>query len=269
MKLSPRKVKTFQDAIWSFYSKNKRNFPWRKTTDPYKILVSEIMLQQTQTSRVVPKYELFIQQFPKIENLAKASNEDVLRLWSGLGYNRRALYLKRLAERIVKENRGVNLDPEFLKTLPGIGPNTAGAIYVFSTNKPFVFIETNIRRVFIHEFFKGQEKILDSSLTPLISHTLDQENPREWCYALMDYGACLAKVEINPNRKSKHYTKQSKFEGSVRQVRGKILKILIEQKQISKNNLERQINSSHFETALQQLETEKFISQKNNIVRIS
>lgn len=297
--ITKSKISKFQKKIWDFYGKNKRDFPWRKTTDAYKILVSEVMLQQTQVNRVIPKYQDFLRQFPKIEDLANAKNEDVLRFWSGLGYNRRALFLKNTAQiihsfrssRIVKLNQSGNVSisthrdknawvkPEFLKTLPGIGVNTAGAIYVFSTNLPFVFIETNIRRVFIHEFFKGlknpqsaealvkEDKIHDKDILSLVELTLDKKNPREWYYALMDYGAYISKAEINPNRKSKHYSKQSRFEGSVRQTRGKILKTLLSKKAHSTQDLEKEINSQHFKIALDQLKKEGFIkSWKKKII---
>lgn len=251
-------TKTFQKKIWNFYKAGKRTFPWRETTDFYKILVSEVMLQQTQTHRVVPKYHAFLDKFPTIQKLAKGSNEDVLRMWSGLGYNRRALYLKRTAEIIIQSSD--KLTPEFLVTLPGIGPNTAGSIFVFSTNKPHVFIETNIRRVFIQEFFKDQDNISDKSILEFIEQTLDVKQPRDWYYALMDYGAYLAKHQTNPNRKSKHYTKQSRFEGSLRQARGKILKILLAQNKTQLKNVEKQFeNKEYFQKALGQLEKEGFI----------
>ncbi|MFI5265259.1 MAG: A/G-specific adenine glycosylase [Candidatus Levyibacteriota bacterium] len=268
------RTKVFQKKIWEFlgpqtksrtasfaYKENRREFPWRETTDPYKILVSEVMLQQTQTSRVLPKYQLFFERFPTIESLAKASNEDVLRVWSGLGYNRRALYLKKIAGILAREhNNKLPLDPKILKTFPGIGQNTAGAIYVFSKNVPYVFIETNIRRVFIHEFFKNRYSILDKEILKLIEKTLDRKNPREWYYALMDYGALLAKTEVNPNRKSKHYIKQSRFKGSSRQVRGQILKILLVRKKVSMKELEEQFgNKEYFKKALGQLKKEGFI----------
>lgn len=271
----------FQKKIWNFYKTNKRDFPWRETTDPYKIMVSEMMLQQTQTSRVLPKYHLFLERFPIVESLAQASNVDVLKLWSGLGYNRRALYLKKSTEIIAQTKDWVN--PEFLETLPGIGPNTAGAIYVFSTNKhsfqsstssvglkPYVFIETNIRRVFIHEFFKDQENILDKDLLELVKKTLDHKKPRDWYYALMDYGAYLGKIGTNPNRKSKHYLKQSKFEGSLRQIRGKILRILLEQKKISTEDLKKQFeNKAYLEKALSQLIKEGFVIIQKSIITLT
>lgn len=264
-----RIISQFQKKIWDFYVLNKRDFPWRETRNPYKILVSEVMLQQTQTSRVLPKYEFFLEKFPTITSLAKAKNEDVLRLWSGLGYNRRALYLKRTAE-IISSTKDVWVTPEFLQTLPGIGPNTAGAIYVFSTNKPHVFIETNIRRVFIYEFFKDKSEILDKDILKLINSTLDIKKPRDWYYALMDYGAYLAKTETNPNRKSKHYTKQSKFEGSLRQIRGKILKLLLEKGKMPEKELEMYFKDKEKLTkALQHLEKDRIIINTDSKISIA
>lgn len=266
-----KKRNEFRKKIWEYYKKNKRNFPWRETTNPYHILVSEMMLQQTQTSRVIRKYEEFLKKFSTIHILAKASNEDVLRLWSGLGYNRRALYLKRIAQ-ILGSNMSLykNTLPEKLKKLPGIGPNTAGAIYVFSTNKPYVFIETNIRRVFIHEFFKDQANIPDKEILKLIEQTIDRTKPRDWYYALMDYGSFLGKLAINPNLRSRHYTKQSKFEGSIRQARGEILKTLLEKKNMSPLKLEKQFkDKEQFKKALDQLKKEGFVEiDQSNMVKL-
>lgn len=259
----------FHEKIWKFYAQNKRDFPWRETTNPYHILVSEVMLQQTQTSRVLPKYQEFLKKFPTLESLAKASNADVLGVWSGLGYNRRGLYIKHIAESVVKNHQGkIPLDPKTLITFPGIGPNTAGSIYVFTTNKPYVFIETNIRRVFIHEFFKDQKVVSDKEILKLIKKSLPAgRQAREWYFALMDYGVFLAKTEVNPNKKSKHYSKQSKFKGSLRQVRGEILRILLKETSINKSLLMKKIKSQHFEPALIQLYEEKFlqIDHENNI----
>ncbi len=261
--MTKEKIKKFQEKILSFYKTNKRIFPWRDISDPYKIMVSEFMLQQTQTSRVISKYEEFIKKFPTLVSLAKGNTIDVLKLWSGLGYNRRALYLKNAAEEL---NTHPDFSVENLVKIKGIGKNTAGAIFVFSYNKPFVFIETNIRRVLIHEFFKNTKSVTDKEILQLVGTTLDHENSRDWYYALMDYGAFLSKIEINPNRKSKHYTKQSKFEGSVRQVRGKILKQLIKNPKMKITELEKQINSEHFSTATAQLEKEKFIKIKTEYI---
>ncbi len=202
--------------------------PWREITDPYSIVVSEVMLQQTQVSRVMTKYNEWLQAFPDFETLATASAAEVLRVWQGLGYNRRALNLQKLAQTVVRDFNGTLPEqPNVLKTLPGIGMGTAGSIAAFAFNAPAVFIETNIRRVFIHHFFADKSSVSDAELLPLVEAAVDQNNPREWYYALMDYGVHLAKTVPNPNRQSRHYTKQSKFEGSDRQVRGEILRQLL------------------------------------------
>lgn len=259
-KNKPGGIKSFQKKIWDFYKKNKRDFPWRKTFDPYKILISEVMLQQTQTYRVQPKYEAWIKEFPDFETLAKAPFSKVLTLWSGLGYNRRAIYLHKIAKIICSDVsiRGNILNSDFLQTLPGIGKNTAAAIIVFSQNKYLPFVETNIRRTIIHHFFQNKKQVDDKQILSILS-SIDSKKPREWYYALMDYGSFLAKKTVNPNRKSKHYAKQSKFEGSLRQVRGQILKILLKKKSVKIHELETQISANHFATALRQLKKEKFI----------
>lgn len=225
----------FRKNIWEFYRKNKRNFPWRKTKNPYRILVSEMMLQQTQTERVKEKYKKFISLFPDICTLAEAPMAEVLRAWQGLGYNRRALFLKRTSEIIMKQyNSHVPLDAEILKKLPGIGAGTAGALCAFAFNIPSIFIETNIRRVYIHYFFALRKTVSDKEILEYIKATVDKENPREWYYALMDYGAFLGRREKeNPNTKSKHYKKQSPFRGSEREFRGKVLKTALLHKKIT------------------------------------
>ncbi len=228
----------FKKTIWAHYKQNKRNLPWRKTRDPYKILVSEIMLQQTQSHRVEPKYKSFLEQFPTVEVLAKAKLQDVLKEWQGLGYNRRALYLKKCAEAIVAEHGGkFPKDLNALIALSGIGKATAGDILAFAWNIPTVFIETNIRSVFIHFFFADKEQVTDTDILPLVEKTLDIKDPRQWYWALFDYGVLLKKT-INPNRKSAHYGKQTKFVGSLRQKRAIILRLILEkprtQKEIEK-----------------------------------
>lgn len=219
-------IKKFQKKVWDYYTKEGRHdLPWRKTMNPYRILVSEVMLQQTQVDRVVPKYKAFLKLFPTIEALAGAPLSEVLLGWSGLGYNRRALYLKRAALAVVSEHGGkFPKEAAVLEDLPGVGPYTARAVMAFAYNASDVFIETNIRRVFIHEFFPKSKKVTDAKLLPIIERTLDHARPREWYWALMDYGAHIKTEVTNPNRHSAGYTKQSKFEGSVRQLRGAILR---------------------------------------------
>ncbi len=221
-------LKKFQKEIWNYYRAYGREMPWRNIDDPYRIVLSEIMLQQTQVDRVRPKYEAFLAKFPTLESLASAPLSEVLIAWQGLGYNRRAKFLKAMAEQVVSTHGGrFPDDPQVLRELPGIGPGTAGSIAAFVHNKPVAFIETNIRRVYIHFFFKDREAVVDKEILPLVEATVDHKNSREWYYALMDYGALLAKTQVNPNRRSKHYAKQSKFEGSDRQIRGRILKELM------------------------------------------
>jgi A/G-specific adenine glycosylase len=221
-------LEAFQREIYAYYRHHARTFPWRETYDPYEILVSEVMLQQTQAQRVLLKYGPFLQAFSTFEALAAAPQKDVLALWQGLGYNRRALALKATAEVVVHAYAG-NLpnNMEELLSLPGIGRSTAGAVMAFAFQIPIAFIETNIRRVFIHFFFPGQEQISDADILPLVDATLNRADPRTWYYALMDYGVMLKENFVNPNRKSAHYKRQAPFEGSRRQMRGRILKALI------------------------------------------
>jgi A/G-specific adenine glycosylase len=221
-------VRFFRRKITDYYRTDGRDLPWRRTTDPYPILVSEIMLQQTQVERVIDKYTAFLAAFPDFSSLATAPLPELLRLWQGMGYNRRALSLRALAQQVVSEHQGkLPVDRVTLMTLPGIGPYTAGAVMAFAFNKPVVFMDTNIRRVFIHEFFQDSENINDSELLPLVEQTLDRRNPRKWYNALMDYGAALKRTQGNPNKRSAHYTRQSPFENSNRQVRGRILKEIL------------------------------------------
>jgi len=229
----------FQEFVFSFYEKNGRHdMEWRHTTDPYRIIVSEIMLQQTQVPRVAQIYPEFISKFPDAKSLADAAESEVLAAWQGMGYNRRALNLQKLCRIIINECNGkFPLNPEELVKLPGIGPATSCSISAFAYNSPVVFIETNIRRVILHLFFRDKEDIDDSSIYPIVEASLPRERSREWYWALMDLGTEMKKTIPNPNRKSKHYVKQSKFEGSNRQIRGDILKKLLILKTANANTL--------------------------------
>jgi A/G-specific adenine glycosylase len=238
------RILEFKKIIWTHYKKNKRDFPWRKTHNPYKILVSEVMLQQTQSHRVVPKYISFLERFPSVEVLAAATLQDVLREWQGLGYNRRALFLKKCAESVVTKYNGIfPKDLSALLALPGIGRATAGDILAFAWNIPTVFIETNIRSVFIHFFFNNARQVRDVEILPLVEKTLDMKNPREWYWALFDYGVLLKKT-INLNCKSAHYVKQTKFIGSSRQKRSAILRLILE-KPVKQKEVERVLGYDH------------------------
>lgn len=226
------RIKTFQKIVWDFYKKNKRDFPWRETTDPYSILVSEIMLQQTQADRVVAFYEKWLKRFPDFKTLAGAKFSEIYPFWQGLGYNRRALNLQKAAQKTIEEYGGklpvdVPVDVQRLQSFLGIGPYTARAVSIFSFNAPVACIETNIRRVFIYHFFPKKKLVTDAEILKIAELALDKKNSREWHWALMDYGAHLKSTVKNPNRRAKNYSVQSKFEGSLRQIRGAVLRNLM------------------------------------------
>jgi len=227
---TPETISLFRDLILSYFRAHGRDLPWRHTTDPYRILVSEIMLQQTQVERVAVKYREFLDRFPDLESLARAPKSEVLLAWQGMGYNRRAIALQETARRVVDEYGGdLPADVETLATFPGIGKATAAAICAYAFNMPVVYIETNIRRIFIHFFFQDREGVRDDEILPLVERALYRENPREWYSALMDYGTVLKKRTANPNRRSASYSRQSRFEGSDRQIRGRILALVLEE----------------------------------------
>lgn len=223
----------FLDIVWGYYQQHGRHdLPWRipepgGSFDPYKILVSELMLQQTGVQRVIPKYHSFLAQFPDVKTLASARLGDVLITWSGLGYNRRAKFLWQAAQKIHSE-RGSNFPTAIsdLVMLPGVGKNTAGAIVAYAYDQPAVFIETNIRTVFIHHFFRTDTSVPDALITNLVQATLPAENVRGWYWAVMDYGSYLKQTVGNTARASKSYAKQAPFDGSRRQIRGQVLRLL-------------------------------------------
>lgn len=224
-------VDRFVTNVVNYFKAHGRSMPWRTDTKPYRIFVSEIMLQQTQVSRVMKKFPEFLNAFPDFEQLAKSSLLSVLRVWQGMGYNRRGKYLHEAAKIVMNKYGGVLPDnPIILDTLPGIGEATAGSIACFAFNKPTVFIETNIRRVFIYHFFTDQTDVSDKDILPLLQQCLDLVGKMddvsycEWYWALMDYGTYLVANTENPNKRSRHYVAQSKFEGSDRQIRGVLLK---------------------------------------------
>ncbi|MBN2159876.1 MAG: A/G-specific adenine glycosylase [Spirochaetes bacterium] len=231
-------IRKFRSIIYDYYRKHKRDFPWRRTEDPYHILVSEIMLQQTQTGRVAEKFVEFIVTFPTVESLAAAPLSRVLSTWQGMGYNRRARYLRDLAEVLASEHGGrIPDDPGLLAKLPGIGRATAASICAFAFNRPVVFIETNIRTVFIHFFFNERKDVEDRDIILLAEAALDRKDPRAWYSALMDYGAMLKQRHPNPSRKSAHHQTQKRFEGSRRQIRGIVLRVLLKNRGVTAKRL--------------------------------
>jgi A/G-specific adenine glycosylase len=236
--LDQQTIAAFRTMILDHYHQNARSMPWRETRDPYAVLVSEIMLQQTQVERVRVKYDEFLGRFPTLAVLAAAPLSDVLTVWQGLGYNRRAIHLKRCAEAIVAEYNGVfpAAVPE-LEALPGIGPYTARAVAAFCFDVAEPLIETNVRTVYIHFFFYGHDKVSDRDIMPLVAATLDRAQPRRWYYALMDYGSMLKQLHPNPGQRSKHHARQSRFEGSNRQLRSRLLRQIIAQPGITMRQL--------------------------------
>lgn len=259
----------FINTVYSYYQENKRVFSWREHITPYRVFVSEVMLQQTQTYRVEPKFNEFVENFNSFEELADADFAQVLLYWKGLGYNRRALNLQKAARMIVDQHSGaLPNDEQALDDLPGIGAATAASIACYAFNQPTVFIETNIRTVYIYHFFPGRTDVHDNELRPLVAQTVDAHQPREWYYALMDYGVHLKKTVGNVSRSSKHYTKQSTFEGSNRQLRGKILDVLLQQKVSTQQYLAELLmeDDQRIQKALEELITEGLIKRHNNLL---
>lgn len=244
---------SFQKKVWKEGVRLYRDLPWRRTTDPYRVFLSEVMLQQTQVSRVQKYWNAWLDRFPVIDALAEAPLSEILSAWQGMGYNRRAIALQKAAQQIMREYDGiVPRTIEELVELPGVGPATAAGLLAFAFNKPAIYLETNVRAVFIHELFPGAINIPDKQLVPLIEKTcpgygsmssfkkpcsqqtnLEKWGPRNWYYALLDYGAFLKKMFPNPSRRSKTATKQSTFEGSRRQKRAELIRLLLEDKEFA------------------------------------
>jgi A/G-specific adenine glycosylase len=234
--MSQKQIAAFQQTVWQYYDQHgRRELLWRLPEpngdfSPYKILVSEVMLQQTQVSRVLIKYVQFLELFPAVTDLAQASLGEALTAWQGLGYNRRAKFLWQAAQMVVNEYGGeFPQDQHELTKLPGVGVNTAGAVVAYAYNQPAAFIETNIRTVFIHHFFGDREEVHDKEIAELVEKTLPHgknADVRSWYWALMDYGSHLKQTVGNKSRLSKSYAKQSPFHGSRRAVRGAVIRAL-------------------------------------------
>ncbi len=263
-------ISEFQALVWDYYTRQGRSLPWREpdehgNLDPYQILVSEIMLQQTQVNRVMPKFQEFLNKFQDVQKLANAPLASVLSAWSGLGYNRRAKFLHEAAKQLANTPQPWTL--ETLVACKGIGPNTAAAVLVYAYNEPLVFIETNIRTVFIQHFFADQTVISDKALWPLVEQALDHEQPREWYWALMDYGVYLKTTIGNLSQRSVHYAKQSTFAGSRRQVRGQVLRLL-NHRNISGEELARLIPDERLGSVLADLLQEKLVTQSHDVFHL-
>jgi A/G-specific adenine glycosylase len=235
---SAHDIAGFVDHVLCEGRERYRDFPWRHTRDPYAILVSEVMLQQTQVSRVVAYYETWMADFPSLEALAAAPLEAVLERWQGLGYNRRAIAMKRLAEKVVGDARAGKTHARLpatdaeLRALPGVGPSTAAGVRAFAFGEPAAYLETNVRSVVLHELLPDVDEVPDREVRLLVEEAAQEAarrgvEPRVWNYALLDYGAYLKRAVPNPSRRSAHHARQSAFEGSRRQARAKLLRAVM------------------------------------------
>ena len=265
--------------MWAEGGSRYRELPWRNIDDPYAVLVSEVMLQQTQVSRVLKHWERFMTLFPTTDALAAADTAFVLEQWQGLGYNRRALALKRTAEICSEQYAGaLPRASEKLVKLPGIGQATAAGVVAFAYNEPSIYIETNVRTVFIHELFPDAESVTDRELLPLVEATCPADRPRAWYYALLDWGAYLKQTTVNPSRRSAHYTRQSSFEGSRRQKRAEMLRWVLAEPGMAPDDLLERIDSfereagrggidrSEFESILADMISEGFFRREGEVL---
>lgn len=238
-----QRIAQFNRTLFQWHKKNYRAMKWRDTSDPYHILVSEIMLQQTQVARVREKYAEFIKKFPTVKKLAQAPLREVLVLWSGLGYNRRAKYLHQCAKEVAVKYSGKFPNTyEELAALPAIGRSTAGALLAFSFGHDTPMIDTNIRRILSRAFFKKSIPS-DKELYAFASSIIPRGKGRAWNYAMLDLGATLCTARGHSDEcplSGLHgavsdfiYKKpQKKFAGSDRFYRGKLLRHLILHKRI-------------------------------------
>lgn len=262
--------KKFLSCIYDFYDSNYRPLPWRTTDNSYHILVSEVMLQQTQVARVIEKYSQFIKKFPTIEVLASSSLYDVLAVWQGLGYNRRAKYLWECAKIIIAKHNGKLPENEIeLQKLPGIGKATAASVSIFAFGKPAVYIETNVRTVYIYSFFDSDKKISDAMIELLLKATIDTNNPKQFYNALMDCGTYL-KQHYNFTRHSAQYRVQSPYHTSLRKIRGDIVRYIVHNGAAHKDVL---IQNLHYAPekiaqALDALCQENLLCEEKNIYTI-
>jgi len=259
--ISSKRIHDFQNKVFDWWSLNRREFPWRETTNPYYIMVSEVMLQQTQASRVKKKYIDFIKKYPTLEDLAEAKKTDLVATWSGLGYNRRAFWLQEAAKQII-EMKSFPRTVQELQELKGIGKYSARSILIFAFNTNLATVDTNIRRILISESFASEETS-EKELFEIAEKLVPEGNARDWANALMDYGA----VELTANKTGiKPTSKQSKFAGSDRQYRGKILKILLQRKKITLNKIQEELKLSEerITKILQKMIKDGLVFTKNN-----
>jgi A/G-specific adenine glycosylase len=281
-----------QEPLLAWYEKNRRDLPWRKTHDPYRILVSEVMLQQTQVERVIPKYEEWLRALPGFQSLAKAARSDVLRRWSGLGYNNRAVRLHALAKLLVEKHGGKLPDSEEeLRKLPGIGPYTAGALMVFAHNKPGMCVDVNVERIIKRIFYtKTKINITKNDVKESFLVSFPAGRARDWGNTLMDFGStvctptrpgcaecpifaeCKSKGERPDEKSLREKKRQTQFLDSNRWWRGRILRALTVAPSLDKRQLFSKIRTmsgnndkEKFLAALKQLKDEGLVSGEEKL----
>ncbi|MCE1189853.1 MAG: Fe-S cluster assembly protein HesB, partial [Ignavibacteria bacterium] len=254
-------ISLFQSKILRWYTSNKREMPWRDNPSPYQVMISEFMLQQTQYRRVIPYYYQFLCTYPDIYSLANANAADLLRLWSGLGYNSRALRLQQSARIILEKYNGViPAEYKFLIDLPGVGDYIASAILAFAFNIPEAVIDINIKRVFIHEF-QLPTGISYKRLKEFAARFVPGGRSSEWHNALMDYGASLPAAT---RKSSAPAAVQKPFEGSVRQLRGKIVKLLITVPQLTGADMHQYFQDPRLDDILEKMVNEQLVQYREN-----
>ena len=260
-------TKEFQEILALRGVELWRDMPWRIDTRPYYVLVSELMLQQTQVNRVVPKFLAFIEAFPDEKRLAAAKLSEVIQYWQGLGYNTRAKYLHDSAKMIAHDFDGKFPDQEAdILKLPGVGPGTAGAIRAYSFNQPSIFVETNVRTVYIHHFFADDFAVDDKQIIEKLKQTIDHDNPRLFYQNLMDYGTWLKANGIKNNARSRHYKKQSKLQGSLREMRGEIIRRLSRSDEGWRDGID---TDPRFDEALAGLIRDQLVTNDDGHVRLT
>lgn len=236
-KVSSKKIREFQTFLFNWWGDNKRDFPWRETQDPYRVMVAEFMLQQTQAERVVPKYIEFLKAFPSMESLAGARKRDVLKHWLGLGYNRRALWLQEACERILSLGEFPRSHEE-LRQFRGIGSYTSRSILIFAFNVDLAAVDTNVRRVLIHEGFVTPD-LGERALLRVAELLVPKGRSRDWHNALMDYGAMEVTSRTTGIRAK---NRQLRFKGSVREVRGRLLRSVVKQGVVEVDHISKEWN---------------------------
>jgi A/G-specific adenine glycosylase len=266
-----RSIPAFRSLVLEYYRNHGRRFPWRETTDPYRILIAEVMLQQTPVERVRVKYGEFLGKFPNVAVLATAPLCEILKTWHGMGYNRRAIALQEAAQSIVLDHGGnFPCSIEVLVTLPGVGRATAGAILAYAYNAPVAFIEVNVRRVFIHFFFQDRDRVTDREILPLVAKALVPGDARTWYNALMDYGAFLRKRSVPAARRGASYHPRPRFTGSNRELRGRVLSSLISHGRVDYGDLPGMVSGEEEDVyrVLGELVKEGFIMKEGHEIRL-